>query len=296
MDLSIIIVSWNVKEKLRNNLKKLQNSRTDLAIEIFVVDNASSDDSAKMVKKDFPQVRLIENDENLGFSKANNQAFRKTRGDFILLLNPDMEVNDDTLENMVSWMRSNEQADIAGCRLKDEQGKDILHVRRFPTVWDQLFIALKIPHIFPGVLSRYLQKGFDYSCQRQVDSVRGGFFMIRRESLGMILPEKRIKRGEILDERYFIWFEEVDLCRQTKETEGQVWYTPEAECLDHIGQSFAQVGSFKKQKYFKDSMIKYFKKWHSGWQVAVLQAGWPLGLALTWVMEKIGAGGKRKNS
>lgn len=308
MDLSIIIVSWNVREKLKENLLVLFKSEGDVSFEIFVVDNNSHDGTAEMVKnefslngvhpvksgqlagaKQFNGVKLIANAENLGFAKANNQAIKQARGEFILLLNPDTRVLPDTLSNMVKWMRKNKQASVAGCHLVDEPGNTIKHVRKFPTIWDQLAVVLKLPHLFPNILNKYLRVDFDYSKPAKVDTVRGGFFMIRNTS-----------PARLLDERYFLWFEEVDFCRQVKKNgarlrpakcgttarQGEVWYTPAAECVDYVGQSFKQLPRAKAQKYFRDSMLKYFEKWHPAWQYWALKSAWPIGMFITWLGEK----------
>lgn len=277
MDLSVIIVSWNVKEKLRDNLRALLDSKSSLDFEIFVIDNDSKDGSAVMIAEEFPGVRLIANKENLGFAKANNQAIKLAKGRYVLLLNPDMKVFGDTLPNMVQWMDMNPQAAVSGCHLVDESGNTIRHVRRFPTVWDQLAIVLKMPHLFPGILDRYLCRDFDYACEAEVDSIRGSFFMIRRRLIDEIGG---------LDERYFVWFEEVDYCRQTKQTEWKVMYTPAATCTDLIGKSFSQVKRGKTQEYFRDSMLKYFQKWHNSIEYRILNMAWPIGMTLAWLADK----------
>mgnify|MGYP003394614602 CR=1 FL=1 len=204
MDLSIIIVSWNVREKLKDNLRALFESQ-GVSFEVFVVDNNSADGTVEMVKKYYPQVKLIPNRENLGFAKANNQAIKEASGRYVLLLNPDMRVFDDTLSNMLSWMDHHEKAWVAGCRLIDESARIVNQVRRFPRLADQLAIVLKIPHLFPRVLNNYLRSDFDYLKSASVDSIRGGFFMIRGQA---------IKKVGLLDERFFLWFEEVDYCRR----------------------------------------------------------------------------------
>lgn len=280
MDLSIIIVSWNVKDKLRENLSALFKSRTDFSFEVFIVDNASNDGSVEMVENNFPQVKLVRNNVNLGFACANNQAFIKSQGEFILLLNPDMRVEPGTIDNIIHWVKNNQQASVTGCQLIDERGCNIPHTRRFPEFFDQLAIILKLPHLFPGILNRYLNKDFNYSRESKVDSIRGSFFLIRRSSFEKYFSKERVKKGELLDERYFIWFEEVDFCKELKEAGGQVWYTPVAVAIDHIGQSFSQIKSPKKQKYFRDSMIKYFKKWHNPIQALILDIFWPVGILI----------------
>ncbi|MDD5290919.1 MAG: glycosyltransferase family 2 protein [Patescibacteria group bacterium] len=285
MDLSIIIVSWNVREKLRQNLEALQKSQGDLEYEIFVVDNNSNDGSAEMVSKEFPEVKLIANDSNLGFAKANNQALKQARGGLILLLNPDMRVFSETLSNMAGWMRENKRAAVAGCRLVNEKGETIRQVRRFPTLWDQLVIVLKLPHLFPNILSRYLRVDFDYEKGAPVDSIRGSFFMVRRET---------IEKVGLLDEKYFIWFEEVDYCQRAKRDGLEVWYTPAAKCLDYVGQSFNQLPRGRAQKYFCNSQLAYFRKWQPAWQYRILKLAWIPGMFMAWIGEKMRIKSKAK--
>ena len=270
MDLSIIIVSWKVKEKLRANLTALDASIGDFSKEIYVVDNNSGDGTVEMIKTEFPQVKLIANSENYGFAKANNQAIKLAKGDYILLLNPDMLVNPDTLIKALTWAKDNQQATVSGFRLVNEKGEAISQIRRFPNLFDQLMVIWKIPHFLPFVLNHYLCKNFDYCHEAKVDSVRGAFFMINKRVWQEISREEL----PLLDERYFIWFEEVDFCKQVYQAGGEVWYSPTADCLDYIGTSFGQVAINTKQGYFKDSMLKYFKKWHPAWQSAILEGSW----------------------
>jgi len=270
MDLSVIIVSWNVKEKLRDNLKALFDSEGDFNLEVFVVDNASNDGSAALVKSEFPQVQLIRNEVNLGFARANNQALELARGRFILLLNPDMLVFPNTLENMLAWALKNPQATVSGCRLVNVRGETVKQVRRFPKLFDQLMISWKVPHFFPGVINSYLLTKFDYSLASKVDSIRGAFFLINLENFQKLNPHHKPK----FDERYFLWFEEVDFCRQIAAWRGEVWYTPAASCLDYVGESFKQLKRGQAQKYFRDSMLKYFKKWENVFSYRILAASW----------------------
>jgi len=276
MKLSIIIVSWNVQDKLQTNLTVLFKSQLDFSFEVILVDNNSSDSSVVMLKKKFPQVKLIVNPANFGFARANNQAIKLAQGDFILLLNPDMRVKGDTFKNIIAWAENNPQAVVSGCKLLNEHGTIVKQIRRFPTLIDQLLIVYKIPHIFPGVIRKYLNYKFNYNQASKVDSIRGSFFLINRSAY------KKISQPEpFLDERYFVWFEEVDFCRQVYELGGEVWYTPTAECFDYIGQSFQQVSRKKTQKYFSVSMLKYFQKWGKRWQYLLLKISWWVVSALT---------------
>ncbi len=267
MDISVIIVSWKVKDKLQANLESLMAS-SGVSFECFVVDNNSDDGTLEMLETDFPSVITIANTENLGFAKACNQAISKATGEYILLLNPDMKVFPDTLAKSVNWLDTNPQAGIAGIHLVDETGKTIQQIRRLPHIIDQLLVATKIGRLFPALLNRYLCSTFNYEKAARVESIRGSYFLIRRtviEKLGG------------LDERYFIWFEEVDYCHQAKQAQIEVWYTPHAQCVDYVGQSFKQVSTVIKQNYFKQSMMTYFRKWHSPWQLIALTFGWLLG-------------------
>lgn len=309
-----MIVSWNVKEKLRECLKSVEETGGGLDYEVFVVDNASKDGSAQMVEQEFPAIHLIANDFNAGFAKANNQAIRLSQGRYVLLLNPDMRVFPGTLEGMVKFMdeERNRRVGVAGCWLvaplrhseSSEESRDsrnerdpstplryaqddyvtVPQVRRFPTLKDQLAIILKVPHLFPRVLDAYMRKDFDYAREARVDSIRGSFFMIRRELMDKI---------GLLDEGFFIWFEEVDFCRRAIEAGYEVAYTPSVKCVDYVGQSFKQVRLYPKQKMMTRSLLYYFKKHHPWWQYRVLWAVRPFALAAVWVGDKLNIKAKR---
>lgn len=254
MDLSIITVSWNVKDYLRASLEAIFQHIGTVNGEVWVVDNASTDGTRAMLgewARKEPRLRVLLNNTNVGFARANNQAIEQASGRYVLLLNPDMRVFPDTLATMVRWMDAHPRVGVAGCHLVTDTGKTVSHVRRFPGLWNQLAIVLKLPHLFPRVLDRYLMRDFDYTKEARVDSVRGSFFMIRRAAL----------RVGLLDERFFIWFEEVDFCKRMRSAGWEVWYTPVARCVDRVGRSFAQVSGYKKQKMFLESMYRYFDKW-----------------------------------
>lgn len=294
VDLSIVIVSWNVKDKLRKNLQKIFASRGNFSFEVFVVDNNSHDGSAEMVRNEFSQVDIIENKENYGFARANNQALAEMMriysgktSKYVLLLNPDMEVHSNTLIKMLEWMEKNPQAGVAGCHLVNDKGETIKSVRKFPRLLDQLLIVLKLPHLFPKIVDGYLQVNFDYTQARKVSSIRGGFFMINTWAF---------KNRPLLDERYFLWFEEVDFCKNVyMHNDGnEVWYTPVAECVDHVGQSFKQLPRGRAQKYFRDSQLKYFKRWQPYWQYLILKMAWPVGIMIANFGEKAGIKPKAK--
>jgi hypothetical protein len=229
IDISIVIVSWNVREHLKANLARLFSLSDSATREIFIVDNASSDGSVDMLRRDFPQAQLITNDENLGFAKACNQALKLARGKVIILLNPDMLVETGALDKVLAKLEADKSIGVLGIKLTDQAGTPLRTVRRFPDVWSQLLIIFKLRKFFPGINRAYECLDFDYARSQDVDQVRGSFFAFRRELLDSV---------GFLDERFFIWFEEVDYCRRVKQAGLRVHYFAETSAQDIVGASF----------------------------------------------------------
>lgn len=258
MDISIITVAWNSAELIGEQIKSVKNGCKNISFEQFVVDNGSIDKTTEIIGREFSEVKLIKNSENKGFAFSNNQAAKLAQGEFLLFLNPDMRVAEGSLDKMTEWMRCHPDAGLASCKLINENGnlnKDA-QPRHFPTVWDQAAIILKLPHLFPAIINRYLFKDFDAESEQEVDSVRGSFMIVRREVYE--------KLGWAFDPRYFIWFEDVDLCREVKKMGLKVVYTPIISCVDYVGQSFKKKTTLWKQKQFIKSMALYFWKWRKG--------------------------------
>lgn len=277
MDLSVITVTWNSKELIGAQIRSVQAGCRQNSYEQLVVDNASSDGTGEYIKIEFPEVIFTQNRKNDGFGAPNNLAASRAKGEFLLFLNPDMRVDAGSLDTIVAWMRSRPQVGLASCKLVDENGKlnEDARPRRLPRLFDQLTLIFKIPHVFPKVLDRYLFKGFNAEQEQEVDSVRGSLMIMRREVYE--------KLGWAFDPRYYIWFEDVDTCREIKRLGYQVIYTPIISCVDYIGQSFKQPTTFWKQKQFTSSMLAYFQKWEP-WYVWIWIALFrPVGIALAWV-------------
>lgn len=276
-DLAVIIVSWNVRDILLENLKALfQNEQS--AFEVIVVDNASLDGTVEAIRSHFPQVAIIANTKNEGFAKGCNQGMKAANAKHVLLLNPDMRVAPDALQKCIAYLDAHPDVAVVGAKLIGEDGKLMHHMRRFPTVWNQLAILLKLPHLFPGLLKAYHAVDLDLEKEQKVDSVRGSYFAINKTALEKI---------GLLDERYFIWFEEVDYCRMAKEQGMRVMYVPSIVAHDLVGKSAAQQKKFWRQEAFTRSMVAYFKKWHPGWRARLLGAVRPFGLAAAWITDRI---------
>lgn len=264
MDLSIIIVSWNVADLLKKCLDSIYKYTQGVSFEIFVIDNASSDNSVAMIQENFPKIKFIINQENKGFAAANNQGASQAQGRYILLLNPDTELKEDSLSKVARFMDKQPKCGIAGCHLENPDGAHQDSVRRFPSFWDQILILLKAHHIFPrlAIFRRYLYVDFDYSREQKVEQVMGAFFMIRHEMIEQI---------GLLDEKFFIWFEEVDFCLRAQKAGWLVYYTPITSAIHHFGQSFKQKRTLDKQKIWTASLSYYFKKHYSGWQYGLIK-------------------------
>ena len=262
-NVSIIIVSWNVRELLRQNLARLLQIGETFPLEIFVVDNDSRDGTREMVRAEFPSVRLLVNAWNAGFAAACNRAARLASGEVILLLNPDMLVEPGAIERTYKELVDHVDVGVVGAQLVGQDKKPIHSVRRDPSFSDQLFVLLKLTKRFPRVMDQYLANDFDYTKTQDVEQVRGSFFAFRR-ALGAELG--------FLDERYFIWFEEVDFCRRVRGKGLKIRYLSEALAHDAVGQSFKQQSFAWKQRQFSRSMALYFSRWAPAWQAGVIWA------------------------
>ncbi|MDP2683863.1 MAG: glycosyltransferase family 2 protein [bacterium] len=288
MDVSIVIVSWNVRDQLKKCIKSIYNNTHNLDYEIFVVDNCSSDHSTEMVQNDYSKVKLISNKVNFGFAYACNQAIKKSRGNYILLLNPDTEVKQDSVVKMKDFMQNKKDCGIAGCKIVNFDGTIQPSVRKFPDIKSHLMILLKIHNFITNSksINSYYLKDFDYSKLQIVDQVMGAFYMIKRRVLQDI---------GLLDEHFYIWYEEVDLCKRAKLKSWNTYYNPEIEVFHYKGSSFSQVNPLKKQYIFNRSMLYYFFKHENIFKYLVLLLVFPISLFLSFIVQIIGYHKKSKD-
>ncbi len=251
-DLSICLVTWNVRDYLRDCLLSLRRARPEIDYEVLVVDNRSSDGTAVSVKTDFPEVSLIQNDRNRGFAAACNQAIRSSGGRYLLLLNPDTLVPAGSLEEMVRFLDQHPGAGGAGPKLINPDGSLQPSVRGFPTTAAAFrqFTILGDLGLFGRARSVYLQTNFDYQHPAVVDQPMGAALFLRRQALEEV---------GMLDEGFFLYFEEVDLCRRLSRAGWTVWYNPAAEIVHRGGESTRQEGG-RSLLYFFQSQFRYFAK------------------------------------
>lgn len=283
MDLSVITVTWNAAEKIKEQMQSVREGCEKNSWEQILVDNGSRDDTADVIlssataggaKNLSPDIKLIANAENTGFAAANNQGVKIAQGDFLLFLNPDMKVEKGGLDKLVEWLKKHPDAGLVSCKLTDAGGNfnPMANPRRWPTVWNQAALLLKLPHLFPSILNDYLMKDFELNKEQEVDSVRGSFMLVRREIVERL--------GWAFDPRYFIWFEDVDLCREVKRLGYKVMYTPIVSCVDYVGQSFVKQDTLWKQKNFTKSMLTYFQKWEPRYKWILIWLLRPIGILL----------------
>ena len=279
VDLSIIIVSWNVRDHLDNCLRSIFEHTTGIGLEVFVVDNDSHDGSADMVESKYPQATLIRNAENRGFGAANNQAVHQATGRYILYLNDDTYIESNIFKQLVDKFDvADPTVGMIGCELRNPDGSNQPSVRAFPTVFDQTMISLKLHILFPFLVRRYMQTSFNYHKEQTVDQVMGAF---------MMQPRSVVDEVGMFDEDFFTWFEEVDLQHRLRKAGYSVLYTPDVHCTHVKGASFSQWRRPKAQRMFNKSMRTYFKKNHSWLAHAWISAIQPLSIALAYVVQII---------
>src|SRR3989338_7449727 len=184
MDLSIIIVSFNTKQLLADCLHSVKIAAQSIKSEVFIVDNNSSDGTVAMIKQNYPQVELIANKKNLGFSKANNQAFKKAKGKYVLILNPDTRLLPNTLRKMVEFMDKHQEVAISTCRVELADGSLDKDCRRhFPTPWRSFCHFSNLSKIFSKskIFDQYYMGYVPDNIEQEVDACAGAFMMIRAE-------------------------------------------------------------------------------------------------------------------
>jgi len=242
MELSVIIVSFNTRELLKKCLASIKNA------EIIVVDNASQDGSVEMVKKEFPAVKLIVNQKNLGFAKANNQALRQSQGDYFLLLNPDTQVKAGAIDKLLDFASSHPESGIIGPTLLNSNGSIQPSVYHFPSLWRA------IKEYWLGQKDAYEKYAITTSEAVVVDAVVGAV---------MLIPKKVVDKIGLLNEQFFMYFEDLDYCRRVNQAGLKVYYLPKAEVVHHHGQSTVKVGSLayhylSESSKIYNGLLKYY--------------------------------------
>ncbi len=257
-DLTIIIVSYNCREDLRRCLRSLPPASVHRPTRTVVVDNASTDGTPAMITGEFPDVHLTVNAVNRGFGAANNQALRDAVTPYVLLLNPDTIVGPGAFDTMLDWMDSHPEVSACGPLLRNPDQTLQRTGVRFPSIWNILVEALFLDRMFPTsrLFGRHRELYLDPKVPRQVDYVQGSCLLVRTS----VLP-----RVGLLDEDFFMYFEETDWCFRIKEAGGMVWVCPNAEVV-HIGGGTEGHYDEARLVHYHRGLLRFFAKHYPGWQ------------------------------
>lgn len=258
LEVSFIIVNWNTRELLRECLNSVMERSAGHSVEIIVVDNASSDASVEMVRAHFPQVTVIANTENRGFARANNQGAQVAQGRYLLLLNTDAFLKPNALEQLLQLANREPKLGMVGARLLNLDGSFQASHTRFPNLAREFFTLSGLGRLLWG----RFYPSFGPEVERGphvIDYVEGACLLARRDAYAQVSG---------LDEGYFMYSEEVDLCYALRRAGWQVWYHPEA-CVTHLGGASSQHRKPQREADLYVSRVRFFRK-HYGWLTALL--------------------------
>ena len=256
LELSIIIVNYNVKEFLQNLIYSIKKASSGITSEIIIVDNNSEDDSVDFIREKFLPlggIKLIANNENLGFSKANNIGLKEAKGKYLLLLNPDTVVSEDSFKKMIEFFQSNTEAGLAGCKILNPDGSLQLACRRsFPGPWTAFCKVTGLGSLFPKspLFARYNLTYLNENETYEVDAVSGSFMMMTREAYEKVGG---------LDEEFFMYGEDLDLCYRIQKAGLKVYYVHSTQIIHYKGES-TKRSSLDETKHFYNAMHLFVKK------------------------------------
>lgn len=270
IDLAISVVSYNTKDFLRNCLNSIYQYTRGIKFEVILVDNGSTDGSIEMLRQEFPQVKLIENRENLGFARANNQAIKKSKGKYLLLFNPDSVFRANSLNKMIKFMDDHPEIGIVGCKIFNADGTIQPSNSSFPNVFTEFLRVFQLKRMISSVklrkkigekwgkllgltLREYFRVYWDSERMREVDWVTGACLLVRREA---------IEEVGLLDENFFMYYEDTDWCYRMRKRGWKVFYYPFFEVVHYAGTNDAEFSPTVFVERHK-SAYYYFQK-HGG--------------------------------
>ncbi len=293
VDVSVIIVNYNVREFLEQALDSVERAAAGLTVETFVVDNNSVDGSVAMVRERFPHVRVIANEENVGFGRANNQAIRQANGRYLLILNPDTLLQEDTLRTLVDFMDAHPDAGASGCRILNPDGTFAPESRRaFPTPSVALYRMAGLSRLFPSskTFGRYNMTYLPVDEVCEVDALSGSCMMVRRNTLyenrgvgawgdgrtgppaslepsasrTSTLPPSHTQPGAgLFDEGFFMYGEDLDWCYRIQQAGWQIYYTPDTQIIHYKGEC-TRKGELRYVRLFYGAMLQFTEKHFGG--------------------------------
>ncbi len=271
MDISIIIVNWNTKDLLVDCISSIFATTHDLTFEIWVVDNGSTDGSVDIIKKLSPQIHIIQNQQNLGFAKACNQAIRQINSRYAVLLNTDTILTNGAIKTVLDFMDKNGKVGVCGGQLLNADGSKQNSIANIPNLATELFNKSLLRILFP---EKYIGKEHNHENPIEVESIIGAFMVIRKEAIDDV---------GLMDESYFFFFEETDWCLNMKKKGWLIFHHPEAKVYHLQGQTAKKVHIRSRIEYWRARYI-FFKKHYGTKTLVILMLGLILRACLNLVL------------
>ncbi len=254
--ISVVIVNFNVKDYLAQALLSLQRALQNISHEIFVVDNASVDGSVPYLKKHFPAVKIIENRENVGFASANNQALRKVKGEYVVVINPDTVVQEDTFRKLLEFFEDTPDASVATCKIINPDGTFSVDCRHsIPTPSIALWKVLGLHKLFPKsrTFGQYNLTFLDPNRIYTVPAISGSFMMMQKKVLDKV---------GLFDEQFFMYCEDIDLCHRINRKNFKIYYVPTTQLIHYKGES-TKKDNLDYVRTFNRSLYQFFQKYYA---------------------------------
>jgi len=258
IDVSIIIVAWNVKDFVHNCLKSVYEQTKGITFEVIYVDNGSEDGSVDMVTKEFPEVRIIKNEKNEGFTKANNQGIQISKGRYVLLLNSDTIVLDNAITKTVKFADSHPEAAVVGCKVLNSDSTLQRNCFMYPSILNMLLSAIYLHKFFSKskFFGRERMTWWDFNDVREVETVGGCFSLVRRKAIDQV---------GLMDETYFVYGDDPDWCYRFKKSGWKIIFTPNGQIIHYDGQNTQSM----TRKFFwqlNGSRLIFMKIHKSRWE------------------------------
>jgi GT2 family glycosyltransferase len=274
VDISVITVNWNTRDLLLNCIRSVYETTQGIGVEIWVVDNGSSDGSVHEAQAAFPDIQVIGNPENKGFAKANNQALARMKGRYALLLNTDAVPAGGAVQELIRFMDTHRDAAVCGVQLLNPDGSRQNSIAKIPTLATEFLNKSMLRRLFP---KKYPGKELDIPEPVEVESVIGACMIVRKEAIDEVGP---------LDESYFFFFEETDWCLRMRKSGWKVFHNPKARAYHLQGQTARKVNVLARIEYWRSRYI-FFRKHYGSLTVATLKAGLLLRLIITIILNAL---------
>jgi GT2 family glycosyltransferase len=255
MKVSIVILNYNTFELTCNCIRSVKKHTEGIRYEIVLIDNGSSERNPNEFAQLFPDIKLVLSEKNLGFSAGNNLGIKSCEGEYILLLNSDTEIQENSIARSVEVLESRKQTAVLSCKLIFPDGQVQKQCGRFPSVWREFLMTTRLIRLIPGTIkANYFQSNwFDHEQSREADFLWGAFFLFRKQELAYF-PEKK------LPETYFMYYEDVEWCYLLKQADRGIYYFADTTIIHHLGKSSSGRNLKAMFTNEKDFIIRFHGK------------------------------------